>query len=135
MTKTIPRRRGKLSKQDPPVYLSVVAGMGFDPGNAPNTTFQDWGLDQTYPPTVGELVGHLTDELTQRVQAADNWCVAPLQEETDDPQGGATDTGGEASTPGGSGGPVPGEPEDGDPVGGPEKDRGDQDPGGAPQVP
>lgn len=57
MTRTIPRtRRRPRVKQDPPLYEELVNSMAFDPGAVPDTEFAPWGLDETYPPTVSELV-------------------------------------------------------------------------------
>ena len=46
-------------KQPPPLYVQLVQDMGFDPDVLPDHEFGGWGLDEAYPPTLGELVGGL----------------------------------------------------------------------------
>jgi hypothetical protein len=80
--KTIPKTRRR-SKVDGPVYRELVAEMGFDPATVTSFEFGDWGLDDTYPPTVGELVGQLSRH------------AVPEQEYTDEGQGSLEASGGD----------------------------------------
>jgi hypothetical protein len=96
---------------DLPVYKELVSTMGFDPATVASFDFADWDLEQTYPPTVGELVGQLSRHRM------------PEQEETDAGQGSSEALGSGESVPGGS--------QDGDAVGTDEENRLAQDPGGA----
>ena len=113
--KTIPKTRRRGNRMDLPVYKELVSAMSFDPDQTPKTQFTEWDLDQTYPPTVGELVGYLS-----RHAVSD-------QEESD----GQQQEGEQAPQAGGGGEHVPGGPEDGGPVGADGSDHLDQDAGGA----
>lgn len=125
--KTIPKRRGRMSKQDPPVYRKLVSSMAFDPfGLAPaQLDWEPWQLDDQYKPSVGELVGTLAGRLMPTLE---------MEEVQGDQEGAGATARGDAVAPGGSGQVVPGELEDGDPLGGFGEDRGDQDPGRSSQV-
>ena len=53
---------------DGPVYKDLVEFMGFDPGLPPPACHWDpWLLDETYPPTVGELAGSLAESLQPKL--------------------------------------------------------------------
>lgn len=115
-TKTIPRRKGRMDKTSPPLYSQLVREMSWDPGDPfPIEEPDPWGLDEKYPPTVGELI-----LATQVVKTEEN-------------DGGQEQT--EASEAIGGGGDVPGGSEDGDPVGTDGSDPVDPDAGGASPVP
>jgi hypothetical protein len=105
-------------KVAPPQYQTLVRDMGFDPDTVPvaefKTEFEPWDLDKQYPPTVGELLAHLS------TPQEDTDADAEREEEADEAWGG--------------GRPVPGGPEDGEPVGTEQEADVDQDAGGTPPV-
>lgn len=101
MTRTIPKvRTRRMDKTPPPVFAALAADMSFDPGARVDYSFSDWGLDEKYPPTVGELLLPPKEEDIEQQQE---------EPEPDDAERG--------------GGGVPGGPEDGDEMGGGGQDR------------
>lgn len=102
-------------KTPPPIFRELVADTGFDPDGLLSMDFRDWTLHETYPPTVGELMLGLV----------------PAETETHDAQSDQASTG---SDPGGSGGPVSGQPEDSDQVDNRREDHGGDDTGTASPV-
>lgn len=116
MTRTIPKVRKRMNKTPPPMFEELVRDLNFDPG-APFLVedFQPWGLDEAYPPTVGEMIGALSVTENEGTQGEG-------QSE------GADDAGGGSGT-------VSGGPEDGGPMGDTGEADLDQDAGGASPVP